>query len=142
MRYAHHRAVKKDIDVHFAQRLGEDTKFPDGYFDIVSDYILFHEVTAAAAREIVPEFYRVLRPGGVFNHADAITAGNPNASIPRAIVSKARYWNTHRHNGEPWVLDYTHTDFPELLRSTGFDVDLSVKSIGRRGPPVIGIKPV
>ena len=142
VRYAHHRAVKKDMDVHFAQRLGEDTKFPDGYFDIVSDYILFHEVNAPAATKIVPEFYRVLRPGGVFNHADAITAGNPNASIPRTIVSKARYWNTHRHNGEPWVLDYTHTDFPELLRSTGFDVDLSVKSIGRRGPPVIGIKPV
>ena len=34
VRYAHHAAVKKNIDVHFAQRLAEDTKFPDGYFDI------------------------------------------------------------------------------------------------------------
>ena len=140
VRYAHHAAVKKNIDVHFAQRLAEDTKFPDNYFDIVSDYIMFHEVDAPAAREIVPEIFRVLRPGGVFNHTDGLTAGNPNGSLPRTIVSQARAWENSRHNVEPWVLDYAHTDFPGLLRNTGFDVDLSVKSAARL-PTVIGIKP-
>ena len=142
VRYAHHAAVKKNIDVHFAQRLAEDTKFPDNYFDIVSDYIMFHEVDAPAATKIVPEIFRVLRPGGVFNHSDGLTAGNPNGSLPQTILLKARRWENHRHNVEPWALDYAHTDFPQLMRSTGFDVDLSIKSIGRRGPPVIGIKPV
>ena len=141
VRYAHHAAVKKNIDVHFAQRLAEDTKFPDNYFDIVSDYIMFHEVDTPAATKIVPEIFRVLRPGGVFNHSDGITAGNPNGSLPQTILLKARRWENHRHNVEPWALDYAHTDFPQLLRNTGFDVDLSIKSIGRRGPPVIGIKP-
>jgi len=141
VRYAHHAAVKKNIDVHFAQRLAEDTKFPDNYFDIVSDYIMFHEVDAPAAREIVPEIFRVLRPGGVFNHSDSPTLGNPKVSIPGTIPLKARRWENHRHNIEPWALDYSHTDFPGLMRSSGFDVDLSIKSIGRRGPPVIGIKP-
>ena len=141
VRYAHHRAVKKDIDVHFAQRLAEDTKFPDGYFDIVSDYILFHEVTAEAASQIVPEFYRILRPGGVFNHVDLITVGNPAGSVARTIREKASSWNTHRHNFEPWWHEYIHTDFPQLLRDTGFDVDLTRRN-ARGIPPIVGFKPV
>ena len=141
VRYAHHRAAKKNLDVHFAQRLAEDTKFPDGYFDIVSDYILFHEVTAEAAENIVPEFYRILRPGGIFNHADVVTVGNPNGPIPRTIREKAASWNTHRHNVEPWWHEYAHSNFPQLMRDAGFEVDFSVKPSGRRLPPVIGIKP-
>jgi len=143
VRYAHYAAVQKNLDVHFAQRLAEDTKFPDGYFDIVSDYIMFHEVTEEAATKIVPEIFRILRPGGVFNHSDSPTEGNPEVarSLRKTIEWKARRWENHRHNVEPWALDYQHTDFPGLLRSAGFEVDLSVKSKGRRGPPVIGIKP-
>ena len=149
VRYAHHAAVKKNLDVHFAQRLAEDTKFPDGYFDIVSDYIMFHEVTAAVAKKIVPEIYRILRPGGVFNHIDIVTEGHPIqrpgsflTRVPRTIVSKARSWENHRHNVEPWTLEYTHTDFPELLRTTGFDVDLTTNTNLRGFPPVVGFKPV
>ena len=141
VRYAHHAAVKRNIDVHFAQRLAEDTKFPDGHFDIVSDYIMFHEVDIPAAAKIVPEIYRILRPGGVFNHADSPTEGNPKVPLRQTIFAKAKAWENHRHNVEPWALDYAHTDFPGLMRNTGFDVDLSVKPMGRRGPPVIGIKP-
>ncbi len=141
VRYAHHAAVKKNIDVHFAQRLAEDTKFPDGYFDIVSDYIMFHEVDAPAAQKIVPEIFRILRPGGVFNHADSPTIGNPKVPIPGTIALKARRWENHRHNVEPWALDYAHTDFPQLMRDTGFEVDLETKPVARRNPPVIGIRP-
>jgi ubiquinone/menaquinone biosynthesis C-methylase UbiE len=141
VRYAHHRAVKKNIDVHFAQRLGEDTKFPDGYFDIVSAYILFHEVEADAAKKIVPEFYRILRPGGVFDYVDIQTNGIPDRPIARTILEKASSWNTHRHNVEPWWHEFSHADFPQLLSDTGFEVDLSYRN--KRGiPPVIGIKPV
>ena len=148
VRYAHHEAVNKNLDVHFAQRLAEDTKFPDGYFDIVSDYIMFHEVPADVAKEIVPEIYRILRPGGVFNHVDIVTEGHPNqrpgsflTRVPRTIVSKARSWENHRHNIEPWSLEYTHSDFPGLLRSTGFEVDLTTITNSRGFPPVVGFKP-
>ena len=129
VRYAHHRAVKKNIDVNFAQRLAEDTKFPDGYFDIVSDYIMFHEVTAEAAEQIVPEIHRILRPGGVFNHMDTATRGYPNqrgssfiSAVQKSIVGKARVWENHRHNVEPWAIEYSHTNFPELLKKNGFEV--------------------
>ena len=54
VRYAHHRAVKKDMDVHFAQRLGEDTKFPR--------WLLRHRFRL----HLVP---RSERPGGDKNRA-------------------------------------------------------------------------
>ena len=56
-----------DLDINFAQRLAEDTKFPDNYFDIVVVHLLFHEVSAAAAKNIYPEIHRVLRKGGVWS---------------------------------------------------------------------------
>ena len=140
VRYAHHRAVKKNLDVHFAHRMAEDSKFPDGYFDIVSQYLMFHEMSAEAARKVMPEIFRVLRPGGVFNHNDLISSGNPNASIARTIREKAASWNTHRHNVESFYHEYTHTDYPQLIRDAGFDVDLTLKN-GRTFPPIVGFKP-
>jgi hypothetical protein len=88
---------------------------------------MFHEVTAEVAHQIVPEIYRILRPGGVFNHIDTVTVGYPDqrgasflTRVPRSIVGKARVWENHRHNIEPWTIDYMLNDFPELLKKTGF----------------------
>ena len=149
VRYAHHRAVKKNIDVNFAQRLAEDTKFPDGYFDIVSDYIMFHEVTAEAVQQIGPEIYRILRPGGVFNHIDTATRGYPNqrggsfiSAVQKSIVGKARVWENHRHNVEPWTIEYSHSNFPELLKNNGFElVDQPLRPT-IRFVPIVATKPV
>ena len=44
--------MKHGQDIHYAQRLAEDTKFPDGYFDVVGTCLLFHEVSAEAAKKI------------------------------------------------------------------------------------------
>lgn len=143
VRYAHHRAVKKDLDVHFAQRLAEDTKFPDNHFDIASDLIMFHEVSANAAEEIVTEIFRILRPGGVFNHVDGLTEGNSGRSISKTIPRKARLWVGHRHNLESWIFEYLQSDFPGLLRAAGFevDLDLSAPRDHRLLPTIIATKP-
>ena len=46
VRWAHHRAVNMGVAVNFAQRLGEDSKFESGSFDMVGSDIMFHEVSA------------------------------------------------------------------------------------------------
>ena len=141
VRYGHYEAVQRNLDVHFAQRLAEDTKFPDGYFDIVSDYLMFHEVSNPAAAKIVPEIYRILRPGGIFNHDDSGTLGNSNIPLPLTIVAKAWAWVDHRHNVESWILGYRHTDFPGLIRKAGFDVDLTIRQDTYRKRAIFGVKP-
>ena len=108
--------------------LAEDTKFPDNYFDIVSDYLVFHEVTTDAAKDIVKEIHRILRPGGIFNHDDSGTEGNPNIPLPQTIYDRAWLWVDFRHNIEPWIPGYRESDFPGVMRAAGFDVGPDVKA--------------
>ncbi len=145
VRYAHYRATKMNIDVHFAQRLAEATKFPDGHFDMVTGSILFHEVNVEAAKQIVPEIYRVLRPGGVYNHIDRTTVGT---SKPQTISAKAADWAIHRYHFERWWLDYGYSNFPAMLTQAGFTTNLSghgngasKESVGLY-PFVAAVKPV
>ena len=118
VRYAHMRAVDIGSEVHFKQALAEATGYPDGYFDLVVSYILFHEVTADAARKIMAETGRILRPGGVFYPLDfnAVTAPSPGR-----IYST---WLDHRYNTEPWRLQWTQqVDVADAMRKGGFVVD-------------------
>lgn len=122
VRYAHMRAVDIGIEAHFAQRLAEDSKFPDGHFDIVTNNIMFHEVTVEAAKEIIQESFRVLRPGGVFYPMDFYTGNH----APKSVYSKYRQWWDSRWNCEPWRLDYAQLDFDgfnQAMRDAGFDVN-------------------
>jgi ubiquinone/menaquinone biosynthesis C-methylase UbiE len=116
VRYAHKRAVDLGIDVHFAQGLAEDTKFPDGHFDAVLAYILFHEVPSQLFLPIIREMYRVLRPGGVFTIVDA-----PNGSdfpLPNRIWMKY----DAEYNCEPYAPAFVASDLPGMLREAGFEL--------------------
>lgn len=147
LRYAHYQAVKAGFDVIFSQRNAEKTGFPDGYFDIVGSCILFHEVAPEARERVVREIYRILRPGGVYHHADFMTAGHPDHTPTRTVMGLAGQWVDHRHNVETWTPAYRQCDFPGLLRSVGFEVDFAGQPTGNskkapRGfPHVSGIKP-
>ena len=142
VRYGHHEAVQRGLDVNYAQRLAEDTKFPDNHFDIVSDYLVFHEVTTDAAKNIVSEIHRILRPGGIFNHDDSVTEGNPNIPVPQSVYDRAWLWVDFRHNIEPWIPGYRESDFPAVMREAGFDVDLTLRKNAYRKRAIHGIKPV
>ena len=141
VRWAHHRAVKLGLDVNYAQRLAEDTKFPDGFFDIVTSYILHHEVTSSATKKIAKEAFRVLRPGGVYHPIDFVTAGNDDFKAPKSLMQKASVWQDHRYNNEVWSLQYRSTDFPQALRDAGFtSVTAKAKPGGAFGD-LTGTKP-
>ncbi|MDX2222478.1 MAG: class I SAM-dependent methyltransferase [Rhodospirillaceae bacterium] len=116
-RYAHMRAAGLGADVNFAQRLAEDTKFPDGHFDIVASYILFHEVSHPACRAIMAEAFRVTRPGGVFFPME-VKMVRPQA--PRTAYGRFRNWFTQEGINERWYLDYMDTDYTAEIARAGF----------------------
>ena len=136
VRYGHMRAVDLNVPVHFAQRLAEDSKFPDDHFDIVTAYIMFHEVSAAAAVDIINEIYRVTRPGGVFYPMDFEMLPVSGES---AFTKFRRQWD-HRWNNEVWRLEWAALDFPAVVRAAGFDVE--IQTGGTRFDRVIATKPV
>ena len=63
VRYAHMRAARLGIGANFAQKLAEDTGFPDGHFDLVTSYIMHHELPADMTRKVIDEARRVTRTG-------------------------------------------------------------------------------
>ena len=137
IRYGHMRAVDLGVDVNFAHRLAEDTRFPDNHFDLVTSYILHHEVTEEISKRIIAEAFRVLRPNGVYFPIDFYTGGRPRATAFRTFMT----WVDHRWNNEVWRMEYAAVDFPAEMRKVGFDVT-------EKGPPawykrhnLIGIKP-
>jgi ubiquinone/menaquinone biosynthesis C-methylase UbiE len=116
VRYAHRRAVHFDSDVHFAQMLVEDLKFPDNHFDVVYAYILFHELPAEISRQAIKEAYRVLRPGGIFNvfdfGKDRYRSGTPyNTYLLRYMVE---------HNNEVYAEEFCTMDFEGDCERAGF----------------------
>jgi len=119
VRYAHLRARELGTPVHFAQRLAEDTKFANGSFDLVTAYILFHEVSEEAAVDICKEAFRILRPGGVFDVTDFHTGRARSADPYRRFMG----WVDHVYNAERWSHQFTAKDFEETLRSVGFEVE-------------------
>jgi ubiquinone/menaquinone biosynthesis C-methylase UbiE len=138
VRFGHMRAADLGVEVHFAQRLAEDTKFPDGHFDMIISYIMFHEVTAEAAKQIVAEAHRVLRPGGVFFPIDFATGSQRPPMTPSRAFS---IWWDHRWNNEVWRLQYGNSDFAANLRAAGFVVDESVPSARRGHGGLLATKP-
>jgi ubiquinone/menaquinone biosynthesis C-methylase UbiE len=112
VRYAHKRAVDLGIDVNFAQRLGEDTKFPDAHFDLVFSFIVLHEVPLAVAKSIVVELRRVLRPGGLLVIEDV-----PNFRADATALRHFRNFNIATHNKEPYWYEWTLFDFKSYLSS-------------------------
>jgi SAM-dependent methyltransferase len=119
VRYAHKRAIDLNIPVHFAQRKAEDTKFEADSFDLVTAYILFHEVSPEAARDICAEAFRILRPGGVFDVTDFHT-GKAHPTDPYFRYFR---WVDHVYNAERWAHKFVATDFFDTLRSVGFEVE-------------------
>ena len=126
VRYAHLKAADNGIDVNFAQRLAEDTKFPNGYFDIVTSNLFFHEVNYTGALDIIKETARILRPGGVFAPTD-------DNAAPVDVKGKYTLWYNYRWNHEDWYADWHSVDFPKEMQKAGFKVTAKTGRSGTAG---------
>jgi ubiquinone/menaquinone biosynthesis C-methylase UbiE len=123
VRYSHMRAADMGVDVNFRHALAEDTKFPDGYFDIVTSYILHHEVTEDATYKIIRESHRVLRPGGVYFPVDVYTTPSRRPADGTAM-RRMQDWMTSRWNHERWWYDYQKADFFGEMKRVGFNLNM------------------
>ena len=139
VRYAHMRDTDLGVGANFRQALAEDTKFPDNHFDIITSYIMHHEVTAEKTKEIIDETFRVLRPGGVYFPIDFETGAGRGRV--RDAYGKFGGWRDHRWNAEVWRPEYASVDFNGEMRKVGFDV-VDEGPPGWRSPyNVLGTKP-
>jgi ubiquinone/menaquinone biosynthesis C-methylase UbiE len=131
VRYAHLKAAAEGIAVNFAQRLAEDTKFPDNHFDMITSNIMHHEATADASKEIFKEVNRILRPGGLYYPIDAYTQSGP----PTDPFGKFRLWWIYRWNHEDWQVEWAELDAREAMRKANLKVEDGPAVRGRESTP-------
>ena len=117
LRYANYRSHALGQPVRFVQGLAEDTGLEGGSADIVTVYLLFHEVPAEIGKAIIAEAFRLLRPGGVFNVVDFSNGG------PRPAYDRYTRWVDYKFNNELWSLEFVNSDFRGNLRGAGFVVE-------------------
>ncbi len=135
VRFSHMRANDLGNKANYAQRLAEDTKFPDGYFDIVTSFLLFHEVSAAANKKIIAETARILRPGGVFAPGDIRTS----KGVMTGYRQFFNWWNT-RWNYEVWMLEHIGTDYQKVFTENGLSWDANEKTRFGGSANAVGVK--
>lgn len=65
---ASHKTKQKNpqaaLEIHWQQGNGEHTGFPNGYFDLITTSLLFHETPVVVAQGIIKECFRLLKGGG------------------------------------------------------------------------------
>lgn len=104
------------------QRAAEDTGFAEDSFDLVSSFILLHELPASAIRAVFAEAFRVCKPGGDMIMSDVTRY---------ADLDKLSAWKADRgaaFGGEPHWRESAMLDLAEIARDAGF-VDVKAEGI-------------
>lgn len=100
--------------VDYVQKPAEATGLPAASFDIVSSVYLFHELPPKVRRDVAAEIARLLKPGGVYIHADTIQYGDePGFDI---LLE-----NFPRGFHEPYYDSYCRTDLSTLFGEAGLE---------------------
>lgn len=92
----------------------EATGLPDASFDLVSAFLLFHELPQTAAIAVLREARRLLRPGGHFALMDMNPKSEIYAKMPPYILTLLK-------STEPYLDEYFGLDLEQALMNAGFD---------------------
>ena len=99
--------------IYWVHAAAEETGLPADSADLVSACLVFHELPASAARDIVAEAYRLVRPGGYFAIMDMNPRSEVYAKLPPYILTLLK-------STEPYLDQYFALDMDELFQTAGF----------------------
>ncbi|WP_373541562.1 class I SAM-dependent methyltransferase [Chamaesiphon sp.] len=111
---ANYRAQQKQSQqINWVHAAGESTGLPADSYDLVSLFLICHELPQTATREIFAEAKRLLKPGGKI----AIMDMNPKSEI---YAQMAPYILTLLKSTEPYLDRYFTLDIAQALIDAGF----------------------
>jgi len=102
-----------DHNISWLNIAAEDTGLPDNSCDLVSACLVFHELPASTAQNIIAEASRILRPGGHL----AIMDMNPRS---QTFIKMPPYILTLLKSTEPYLDQYFNLDFEKTFIQSGF----------------------
>lgn len=119
------------------QRPAENTGFDAESFDLVTSFILLHEIPAATIKAAFKEAFRLLKPGGDLVMTDV----GRYADMDKLAVWRADF--AAMTGGEPWWRQSASLDLAQVARDAGFDmVNAGGEKPGQFPYSVTGRKPV
>ena len=110
---AHYRSQQRNAQVTWVHAAAESTGLPAGSFDLVSTFLMFHELPQSATREIFHEARRLLRPGGYLTIMDMNPKSEVYAKMPPYILTLLK-------STEPYLDEYFALDIEQTLVEAGF----------------------
>lgn len=110
---AHYRAGQRDTQITWLHAAAESTGLSNNSFDLVSTFLMYHELPQSATRQIFHEARRLLRPGGYL----ALMDMNPQSEIYGKMPP---YILTLLKSTEPYLDEYFTLDIEQALIEAGF----------------------
>ncbi|MBE9191689.1 class I SAM-dependent methyltransferase [Gloeocapsopsis crepidinum LEGE 06123] len=110
---ANYHAQQQNTQVNWVHAAAESTGLISASFDLVSIFLMCHELPQAATRQIFQEARRLLRPNGYL----AIMDMNPQSEI---YAKMPPYILTLLKSTEPYLDEYFALDIEETLMAAGF----------------------
>lgn len=111
---ANYRAAQLGQKMTWVHAAGETTGLPAASYDLVSLFLICHELPQTATREIFREAKRLLKPGGHI----ALMDMNPQSEI---YAQMAPYILTLLKSTEPYLDRYFTLDITQALIDAGFE---------------------
>ncbi|MBD1908953.1 class I SAM-dependent methyltransferase [Funiculus sociatus GB2-A5] len=112
---AQYQSQQRQKSIQWVHAAAESTGLPDASFDLVSIFLMCHELPQSATMQILREARRVLRPGGHL----AIMDMNPKSEI---YIKMPPYILTLLKSTEPYLDEYFALDIEQALVEAGFKV--------------------
>jgi len=110
---ARYNSRQRNTQINWIQATAESTGLPDASFDLVSTFLLFHELPQVVARQILCEVRRLLRPGGYLTIMDMNPKSEIYAKMPPYILTLLK-------STEPYLDEYFSLDIEQAIIDAGF----------------------
>jgi SAM-dependent methyltransferase len=110
---ARYNSRQRNTQINWKHATAESTGLPDASFDLVSTFLLFHELPQMATRQILCEVRRLLRPGGYLSIMDMNPKSEIYAKMPPYILTLLK-------STEPYLDEYFSLDIEQAIVDAGF----------------------
>lgn len=110
---ANYQSQQRQAKINWVHGAAESTGLPDASVDLVSIFLVCHELPQSATRQILAEARRLLRPGGHLGIMDM----NPKSEIYKKMPP---YILTLLKSPEPYLDQYFTLDLEQAIVEAGF----------------------
>jgi SAM-dependent methyltransferase len=110
---AKYSSKERDSAINWVHSTAEATPLAANSFDLVSSFLMFHELPQSATQQIFQEAQRLLKPGGYLTIMDMNPQSEIYARMPPYILTLLK-------STEPYLDDYFSLDIENTLMAAGF----------------------